>query len=623
MDMRDCASVPSHGQDRFLNASCHYHVLQRSFTCKWIYLNNGRANITNSFIFSQHQDFKHCPSIFNPVAAFNMNIISKDIINKVEFISEAYTISINEITQAPCPVITSVNATATSLNVIWNKSHWHSTKCQIRYKCSTTEQWTVELLMAPENKELEISHVIHGLQPFSQYSLTVACSGDYGLWSDWSEEFQGMTLEAIPTAPPYVSFHVVPSDNRSKPPKLILIWKALEIKEARGVILGYEVTYTPTKQPGLNGTIRTKDQKAILEVTAGEYDLIVMAYNTAGQSPSTNLRISAGVFPSLPKVKGLWASSEAFSLRIRWEAAAVNVSEFAIEWFSFGDVDSTQWKRLNGSTFSTVLTGPIKPLKTYSITVYSLYGTLCAPPETIQANLEYGTLLDIVQLQLVNVTKTSVTVQWVWQEQSPTTNVLQYRIVLIGASETSSFSIFPHQWQHSFHNLQTNVKYTVCIYGETTSGNFLKANIEFKTPHLDSDEIIKAALPIVVLLVTFSIFSVLSRTVFKDYFFPNISNPGHSFIGHWLQNLPYEREAVVNVLKLEDFSVKSQLIHIEPQLALDREGSDEDLTMSKTSLPDNYQIENSNNFENSMTLPGFSEYVDLPLLHANFGYVEN
>lgn len=59
----------------------------------------------------------------------------------------------------------------------------------------------------------------------------------------------------------------------------------------------------------------------------------------------------------LPKIKGLWASSEAFSLKIRWETAAVNVSEFAIEWFSFGDVASKQWKRLNGSTFSTVLTG--------------------------------------------------------------------------------------------------------------------------------------------------------------------------------------------------------------------------------------------------------------------------
>lgn len=51
-------------------------------------------------------------------------------------------------------------------------------------------------LRLPEKEELEIWHVIDGLQPFSNYSLTVACSGDYGLWSDWSEEVSGMTLEA-------------------------------------------------------------------------------------------------------------------------------------------------------------------------------------------------------------------------------------------------------------------------------------------------------------------------------------------------------------------------------------------------------------------------------------------
>ncbi|XP_026767725.3 interleukin-31 receptor subunit alpha isoform X2 [Pangasianodon hypophthalmus] len=627
VDTKVCASIPSHGQDRFLNTSCRYHVLQRSFACKWIYLNNVKAT-GNSFIFSQREDFKHCPTIFTPLAAFNMNIISKDIVNKVELISEAYTVSITAITQAPCPVITSVNATVTSLNVTWNKGHRHSTKCQIRYKCSTTEQWTVDSLTISEMDKLEISHVIDGLQPFSQYTLTVACSGDYGLWSDWSEEFQAMTLEAVPTAPPYVSFYVENSGKRSKPQKLILIWRELEIKEARGVILGYNVTYTPTMQPGLKRTIHTKDQKAILEVTADDYDLTVIAYNTAGQSPSTNLRVNAGVFQSLPKVKGLWASSEAVSLRIRWETSAVNVSEFAIEWFSIGGDFSKQWKRLNGSTFSTILTGHIEPLKKYSISVYSLYGTLCAPPETIQASLEYGTLLDIIQLQPVNVTKTSMTVQWVWKEQSSTTNVLQYRLVLSGAHETSSLVVFPHQWQHSFHNLQTNAKYTVSIYGETTSGNFLKANTEFTTLRLESDEIIQAAVPIVLLIVVFGIFSVLSRTVYKDYFFPNIANPGHSLIGHWLLNPPYEREAAVNVLKLEDFSVTNQLneksrIHIEPQMSLDREGFDEDMALSKMSLPDNYPIENSDNLENSMTSPGFTEYVDLPLFHANFDYVEN
>lgn len=50
-------------------------------------------------------------------------------------------------------------------------------------------------LILPEKEDLEVSHVIDDLQPFSQYSLAVACSGDYGLWSDWSEEFQRTTLE--------------------------------------------------------------------------------------------------------------------------------------------------------------------------------------------------------------------------------------------------------------------------------------------------------------------------------------------------------------------------------------------------------------------------------------------
>lgn len=82
------------------------------------------------------------------------------------------------------------------------------------------------------------------------------------------------------------------------------------------------------------------------------------------------------------------------------------------------------------------------------------------------------------------------------------------------------------------------------------------------------------------------------------------------------------------MLKLEDFSVANQLtekslIHIEPQTSLDKESFNEDINMSEMSLPENDPMENSDNLENSMTLPGTSEYVDLPLLHANFGYVEN
>lgn len=55
-------------------------------------------------------------------------------------------------------------------------------------------------------------------------------------------------------------------------------------------------------------------------------------------------------------------------------------------------------------------------------------------------------------------------------------------------------------------------------------------------------------------------------------------------------------------------------------MSLDRESCDEDMAMSKMSLSDNYSIEYSDNLKNAMTSP--SEYVDLPLLHANFEYVE-
>lgn len=57
------------------------------------------------------------------------------------FMSNKYITNLFFLAKAPRPVITSVNATATSLNVTWNKGQ--STKCQIRYRCSTTEQWTV------------------------------------------------------------------------------------------------------------------------------------------------------------------------------------------------------------------------------------------------------------------------------------------------------------------------------------------------------------------------------------------------------------------------------------------------------------------------------------------------
>ncbi|XP_036434381.1 interleukin-6 receptor subunit beta [Colossoma macropomum] len=618
LDTNDCGSVSAHGNNMFLNTSCRYLFNEKSFGCKWTYLNDVKTKMIHSFIFSRNKGFSHCPSILNLLSGFNLTIKSKDPHRKIERFSEVYSITIENIVQFPRPDVISVNATETSLNVTWIKQ-WESKKCLVRYKHSTMNEWM-------EEEDSETFHVIEGLQPLSQYSLTVACIGEYGMLSEWSAEFQAKTLEGVPTAPPNVSYRVESLDNTFRTQKLLLVWKALAINVARGVILGYEVTYASTKQPAL-AKIITNNLKAELEVAPGDYNVTLMAYNSAGQSPVRHVRINTASYESLPGVKGLWASTEADSLRIRWETetAAVSVSEFAIEWFSLSHAASSQWKRVNGATFSTVLTDSIKQLEIYTINVYPLYESLCGPSESVQASLENGTLLDIVHLRLVNVTKTSVTVRWVWQRKANGTNVLQYRLALsaLDESETKFLTVFPHQCQHSFYKLQTNVKYSVSIYGETKSGNFKKTNIEFTTPLYENDEIIKAAVPIVLLIFGFGIFSVLSRTIYKDYFFPSIANPSHSVIGRWLLNPFHEKDTVMRVLQLEDFSLTNQLIEkalmqMEHQKFSEKGVVDEDMMY----LPDNSAVENDG-AENSEASPSLTEYVDLPLLPDNFGYVEN
>ncbi|KAI4882814.1 hypothetical protein NFI96_025047, partial [Prochilodus magdalenae] len=621
LDTQDCGSVPeAHGMGGFSISSCRYHFYEKSLRCKWAYLKDVGSQATHSFIFTsantlldmfcclyfRTEEIEDCPSIINLVSEFNVIIKSKDHLTNIERFSEAHHVKIEDIVEFPSPEISSVYATETSLNVTWTwRKQWDSKNCLVRYKQSTMDEWMKVRIHEEDSGNF---HVIEGLHPFCQYSLAVACTGEFGLQTDWSAEFKAMTLMQVPPAPPNVSYCVRSLNYTSMTAKLLLVWalehphtvpadgavgveveghqvfwtcdnkpfilvlttvpphtdslgvstktKAeslshsitvwhdaiavfgdsdvvlrtvdpLSICDTQEVIYEYEVTYTSTKQPTRN-TKTITNLKVEFELALGDYNITLLARNRAGSSPVRHFTVSTAVHACLPGVQGLWASTEADSLRIRWETekAAVGVSEFAIEWFSFGDAAS-KWKRVNGTTFSTVLAGNISQLQTYTINVYPLNERFCGPPQSIQASSQSG----------------------------------------------------------------------------------------------KNDDIVKAAIPLVLMLVGFGILSVLSRTVYKDYFFPSIANPGHSLIGRWLLNPLHERDAV---LKLEDFSLANQfvekaLIQMEYPKFTEKEMVDEDMMY----LPESGAGENSDGVAKSQTPPSPTEYADLPLLPDNFGYVEN
>ncbi|XP_051524452.1 interleukin-6 receptor subunit beta-like isoform X2 [Myxocyprinus asiaticus] len=633
MDSSDCISTATDGMlkvsrtraENFVNTSCHYLFHEMSFTCRWIQLNKDRREIINTFIISRAKDITHCPSLLNLYSSFYLTIKSKNVFNQNVIFSAVYKVKLNEIIQTPRPVITSVNTTDTSLTITWTSGKGTITKCLIRHK-HLNESWTETAVFPPS-----VESLIDGLQPFTEYSLSVSCVNGLSRWSDWSAETRVKTSESRPTAAPSVSYYVS-SDKKSRIRQLWLLWKALDTKDARGLIRGYEVSYTPIKQPSMRQVVYTSDLKTVVSIMTEEYDVTVAAYNSAGQSPHRRIRVHADLPQDVPAVKGLWVYSEGPSLRLHWEHefTAVNVSEFAIEWHCAENKDSSRWERVNGSTFTTILTG-IRPDEIYNISVYSVSDTLCSRSTSISANLQHGTLLDLVRFRLVNVTKSSVSVQWVWQETKLSINVLQYRLVLKGKHDSQSLRIFPNTQQHSFYNLQANTRYSVFIHGETTTGNFSKASLDVNTPLLDYEEIVKLAVPVLFLVLGFGIFFILTRTVWKEYFFPNIANPGHSLIGRWLLNPHYEGSDKICVQQLDNFFVVDQqternIIHVEHCMSVVSE--DEDLIPSKIcsnceGTTQTLWKSNSDYEENTQTPSSVTEYINCPIIPANLDYVQN
>ncbi|KAL1268943.1 hypothetical protein QQF64_031232, partial [Cirrhinus molitorella] len=608
--------------ENFLNTSCHYLYHEKSFTCRWIQTNNVRSQTINSFIFSRHKDFWHCDQVFFIYSTFNLTI--RSVIGQKEQFSAVYPLFMQDITQAPQPLITSVNVTDSSINVTWDGSEKSITECRIRYKRLNAESWT-ETADFPAS--IESPFVIEGLQAFSEYHLSISCFYGFGRWSNWSNDTRVKTSESLPSAAVSLSYYVKSEENSQQ---LLLLWKALEDTDARGFILGYEVSYMPIKQPSQKKTLNTTHLKVMVPVRAEEYEVSVCAYNGAGRSPYRQITVNASFSHDVAAVKSLWVYSDGSSLQIFWEHdfSAVNVSEFAIEWSATTDPEHTHWKRVNGSTFTAHLTG-LEAQQTYIVGVSPVSECLCGPQTLISADLHHGALLDLVRFRVLNVTRSSLAVEWMWQEAKPKVSVIQYRLLLSGPHEAQSLTVLPYKQQHLFLHLHPNTKYSIHIQGQTKHGNFSKASLDVNTLLLDSDEQMRFTALAVLLLLLCGIFSVLTWTMCREYFSPIIANPRYSLIGRWLLNPHLQGSAEICVLKLDSlFPVEQQteksILQVERRVSLISDHEDVFPLKTSSSAEDTALWKPSSDYvENAPTPTSVPEYVDLPLFPETSGYVQN
>lgn len=191
-----------------------------------------------------------------------------------------------------------------------------------------------DLVCSPQNPKHIYS--IRGLQPFTGYAASVACSQAFGVWSDWSAGVSVTTLDrgtdgTWVTSETRVSRGSAPallcSSSLQGPAAVLpagqhgLRWasarhlagtaangetsssgtrftlfilpQALDPRDAGGRVLGYQVSYGRVREGRQRDrrVVNVTEEASALEVGEGTWSVSVAAFNTAGVGPAASLSL--------------------------------------------------------------------------------------------------------------------------------------------------------------------------------------------------------------------------------------------------------------------------------------------------------------------------------------------
>ncbi|CAJ1069675.1 interleukin-6 receptor subunit beta [Xyrichtys novacula] len=556
-DHKDCGPRPSASTQKNLNMSCYYENQRklRTVTCEWSDESESHTEPDISLIFSSNR-ITSCSVLFNPMAVFNVTARIKTYMGS-EIWSQPYTAYLYKAIKLSPPVLTVLGSTEDTVDLSWVCSYVCT--CKIKYKDNSAQRW----LQAPDfvstHRARTLTYTLRDLLPFTVYRAAVSCTGSANLWSAWSTEVTARTLGRAPSRPPNVCYRLNRTDSGASI-QLQLMWMDLH-PEATDHILGHQVSYELVKRQQDRSEQNITEGTALVVVEDGNCNITVRAYNTAGLGPSTHLNIDTRTQKKLPLIRNLWASSSSNGLLVQWETltdpppSVQPVNLFAVQWRPKTRPSAGHWMAVDNFSTSAVIHS-VDPGESYLVSVFPIFNQQCGSPQSLPVSLQQGALMEAVKLKVVDITETTVTVMWVWQWKLASSHdrVDGYSVMLRRDSERKTLSLYPDQWQHTFINLRPNTEYSLLLLADNASRSILTVTTDF-----DIVPVVATVTPLLLLTVTVFIISILSRTVYKSYFFPPISSPRGSTTGQWLMDPNHQTSAERNILYIDDFRVMDVL----------------------------------------------------------------
>ncbi|XP_067230916.1 interleukin-12 receptor subunit beta-2 isoform X2 [Chanodichthys erythropterus] len=208
---------------------------------------------------------------------------------------------------------------------------------------------------------------ITSLQPDTKYKFQIRRKINHrvGLWSDWSQEKETKTEEEAPVKELDVWYLQEPKHSQSGNKCFQIVWKELNISDAKGKILKYNISVLEQKMNSSNKIPTSRNH----HICCSHCSVSVSAVNSKGQSPAKFIELrSPGLASGFLPHKLLNNHSVALS----WQRLAIagQVTEYVVHWYPVGYTDRIQWIRVLDTTAN--ITG-LQPQECYRGAVTALH----------------------------------------------------------------------------------------------------------------------------------------------------------------------------------------------------------------------------------------------------------
>ncbi|KAM4808353.1 leukemia inhibitory factor receptor [Rhinophrynus dorsalis] len=199
-------------------------------------------------------------------------------------------------------------------------------------------------------------YTVDHLHPYHGYEFRVRCSSydHFWKWSNWSKRMRHLTLSAVPSKKLDIWREVTQSPERRT---IYIYWKHLTINEANGQVHSYKLSWRPLKSDlEQHDTLSAAFNKTQINLDSSDerdYEIVVVANNSAGLSPSS--RITTIQLPSdagTERVVG-----EASGINITWQSDANVSCGYLVQWrpSSLSHSSNLMWRRFHSNITSTFI----------------------------------------------------------------------------------------------------------------------------------------------------------------------------------------------------------------------------------------------------------------------------